>query len=137
MELPRYETLLTEMAEPHVLVVTLNRPEVANALNTQMGRDFLDLWTRLTEDAGDVRCVVLTGAGDRVFCAGGDLKERNGMTARAVGAPARTVRAPVLGADRPAAAGDRGGQRPRLRRRLRNRAVLRFRLRGRRPRASR
>jgi len=80
MELPDYTTLKTEMAEPHVLVVTLNRPEVGNAINTQMGRDLLDLWTRLTEDAGDARCVVLTGAGDRIFCSGGDLKERNGMT---------------------------------------------------------
>jgi len=80
MDLPRYETLLVEMAEPHVLQVTLNRPEVANALNTQMGRDLQDLWSRLTEDAGDVRCVVLTGAGGKVFCAGGDLRERNGMT---------------------------------------------------------
>lgn len=80
MQLPTYETLKTEMAEPHVLVVTINRPEVANALNTQMGRDLYDLWMRLTEDAGNVRCVVLTAAGDKVFCAGGDLKERNGMT---------------------------------------------------------
>ena len=64
MELPRYETLRTEIAEPHLLMVTMNRPEVGNALNTQMGRDLLDLWTRLTEDAGDVRCIVLTGAGD-------------------------------------------------------------------------
>jgi enoyl-CoA hydratase/carnithine racemase len=80
MEFPNYETLKTEVAEPHVLLVTINRPEVANALNTQMGRDFHDLWTRLTEDAGDIRCIVLTAAGDKVFCAGGDLKERNGMT---------------------------------------------------------
>lgn len=80
MNLPAYSTLLTQIAQPHVLLVTLNRPEVANALNTQMGRDFLDLWTRLTEDAGDIRCIVLTGAGDKVFCAGGDLKERNGMS---------------------------------------------------------
>ncbi len=80
MSLPDYATLKTAMAEPHVLVVTLNRPQAANAINTQMGLDFLDLWTRLTADAGDVRCVVLTGAGDKVFCAGGDLKERNGMT---------------------------------------------------------
>ncbi|MEN3294153.1 MAG: enoyl-CoA hydratase [Burkholderiales bacterium] len=79
MELTTYETLTTEMVEPHVLLVTINRPDVANALNTQMGRDFYDLWTRLTEDAGDVRCVVLTAAGGKVFCAGGDLKERNGM----------------------------------------------------------
>jgi enoyl-CoA hydratase len=80
MELPRYETVLTEMVGEHVLKVTLNRPEVGNALNTQMGRDLFDLWSRLTEDAGEVRCIVLTGAGDRIFCAGGDLKERNGMT---------------------------------------------------------
>lgn len=80
MELPNYITLKTEMAEPHVLVVTLNRPELGNAINTQMGRDLLDLWTRLTEDVGDVRCVVLTGAGEKIFCSGGDLKERNGMT---------------------------------------------------------
>ena len=80
MSLPAYETLLTEIVEPHLLVVTLNRPQSANALNTRMGLDFLDLWTRLTEDAGDVRCIVLTGAGDKIFCAGGDLKERNGMT---------------------------------------------------------
>lgn len=78
--LPHYETLLTASVAPHVLQVTLNRPEVGNALNTQMGRDLLDLWTRLTEDAGDIRCLVLTGSGERIFCAGGDLKERNGMT---------------------------------------------------------
>ena len=77
--IPDYATIKTETAAPHVLLVTLNRPEVANAFNTQMGRDLLDLWTRLVAEPGDVRCVVVTGTG-RVFCAGGDLKERNGMT---------------------------------------------------------
>ena len=77
---PAYETVATEMAGEHVLKVTLNRPQVGNALNTQMGHDLFDLWTRLTEDPGEVRCIVLTGAGDKIFCAGGDLKERNGMT---------------------------------------------------------
>ena len=76
----QYETLKIETHEQHVLLVTLNRPEVLNAINTQMGRDLYDLWTRLTADPGDVRCIVLTGAGDRAFCAGGDLKERDGMT---------------------------------------------------------
>jgi enoyl-CoA hydratase len=80
MEFPRYETLLTEMVEPHVLKITMNRPAVGNALNTPMVRDMFDLWSRLTEDAGEVRCAVLTGAGDRIFCAGADLKERDGMT---------------------------------------------------------
>jgi enoyl-CoA hydratase/carnithine racemase len=62
------------------LLVYLNRPEVLNAINTQMGHDLLDLWTRLTVAPANIRCVVLTGAGDRAFCAGGDLKQRNGMT---------------------------------------------------------
>lgn len=83
MPFPSYATLRTETIEPHVLQVTLNRPEVGNALNTQMGHDLYDVWTRLTEDAEDTRCVVLTGAGDRIFCSGGDLKERNGMTREA------------------------------------------------------
>jgi enoyl-CoA hydratase/carnithine racemase len=77
---PQYETVATEMVSAHVLQVTLNRPQVGNAVNTQMGHDLLDLWNRLTADAGDVRCVLLTGSGEKIFCAGGDLKERNGMT---------------------------------------------------------
>jgi 1,4-dihydroxy-2-naphthoyl-CoA synthase len=83
MPFPSYATLRTETVEPHVLQVTLNRPEVGNALNTQMGHDLYDVWTRLTVDPEDTRCVVLTGAGDRIFCSGGDLKERNGMTREA------------------------------------------------------
>ena len=77
---PAYETIATEMVGAHVLKVTLNRPQVGNAINTQSGHDLLDLWNRLTADAGDIRCIVLTGAGEKIFCAGGDLKERNGMT---------------------------------------------------------
>ena len=75
-----YETLKLERVEDHILVVTLNRPDRANAMNTQMGLDLRDLWRDLYVDQADVRCVVLTGAGDKAFCAGGDLKERNGMT---------------------------------------------------------
>ncbi|MDB5416104.1 MAG: caiD 1 [Rubritepida sp.] len=75
-----FETLALEEPAPHLLIVRLNRPEVANALNTQMGRDLLALWTALTEDSRGIRCVVFTAAGGRVFCAGGDLKERNGMS---------------------------------------------------------
>lgn len=75
-----WQTLEVTVPEPHVLLVTLNRPAVANALNTQMGIDLRDLWVGLTRDAGDTRAVVLTGSGTKAFCAGGDLKERNGMT---------------------------------------------------------
>ena len=74
-----YQTLLVEPRGDHILLVTLNRPAVLNALNTQMGKDQIDLWTRLTAEPGTARCVVLTGAGERAFCAGADLKERDGM----------------------------------------------------------
>jgi enoyl-CoA hydratase/carnithine racemase len=80
MTLPAYQTLALEKRDDHVLLVTLNRPQVLNALNTQMGRDKLDLWTRLAAEPGEWRCVVLTGAGERAFCAGADLKERDGMS---------------------------------------------------------
>ena len=79
---PAYETLAIEREGDHILIVTLNRPEVLNALNTQMGLDLLDLWTFLTDSPETARIVVLTGAGERAFCAGGDLKERDGMTDR-------------------------------------------------------
>jgi enoyl-CoA hydratase/carnithine racemase len=80
MSLPSYTTLAHEARGPHLLLVRLNRPEVLNALNTKMGEELTDLWSRLTADAGAIRCVVLTGSGDRAFCAGADLKERDGMT---------------------------------------------------------
>jgi enoyl-CoA hydratase/carnithine racemase len=76
----KYQTLAVEPRDPHVLLVTLNRPDVLNALNTQMGRDLYDLWTRLAAEPGETRCVVLTGASERAFCAGADLKERDGMS---------------------------------------------------------
>ena len=80
MNLPAYQTLELEPRDEHVLLVTLNRPQVLNALNTQMGKDKLDLWTRLAAEPGELRCVVLTGASERAFCAGADLKERDGMS---------------------------------------------------------
>jgi len=80
MKLPDYPTIALESHGEHVLIARLNRPEVLNAINTQMGHDLLALWTWLTVDSGSIRCVILTGAGERGFCAGGDLKERNGMS---------------------------------------------------------
>ena len=80
MSFPKYETLVLAPRARHLLLVTLNRPQALNALNTKMGLELADLWGRLTADAGEVRCVVLTGTGERAFCAGADLKERDGMT---------------------------------------------------------
>jgi enoyl-CoA hydratase len=50
-----YATLQVEKRDEHVLLVTLNRPDVLNALNTQMGKDQLDLWTRLAAEPWQVR----------------------------------------------------------------------------------
>jgi len=75
-----YETLDLKLVSEHVLLVTLNRPEVANAHNTQMGLDLRDLWTGLYVDQEGLRCIIVTGAGGKVFSAGGDLKERHGMS---------------------------------------------------------
>ncbi len=74
------ETLKLDRVGDHVLVVTLNRPQVANAINSRMMEELADLWVAFGEDQGDLRCIVLTGAGDRVFCAGADLKERDGLS---------------------------------------------------------
>jgi enoyl-CoA hydratase/carnithine racemase len=76
----KYETLALEQPSEHLLVVRLNRPEVRNAISTQVGIDMLDVFSRLVADTQGYRCVILTGAGDKAFCAGGDLKERHGMT---------------------------------------------------------
>ena len=80
-----FETLSVETPADHVLLITLNRPEAANAFNTRMARDLIALFEGVSLETGDIRAIVLTGAGDRAFCAGGDLKERDGMTDEAWG----------------------------------------------------
>jgi enoyl-CoA hydratase/carnithine racemase len=75
-----YATLALSTPAEGVLVVTMNRPEVMNAMNTQMMTDLRDCFMSFYVDADAARCIVLTGAGDKSFCAGADLKERNGMT---------------------------------------------------------
>jgi enoyl-CoA hydratase len=65
------EPVLAGLADG-VLTVTLNRPDQRNALNPAVNRALLAVLHRAGDDA-DVRVVVLTGAGDRAFCAGADL----------------------------------------------------------------
>ena len=73
-----YDTLQVTR-DNHVVTVMLDRPSALNAMNTQMGRDLLDCLEALFWDK-DARVVILTGTGERAFCVGGDLKERQGMT---------------------------------------------------------
>ena len=75
-----YETIRIEHPQDHTVLVTINRPDVANAMNTQMGLDLLDAFDGFCAAPNKQRCIVITGAGARAFCAGGDLKQRLGMT---------------------------------------------------------
>src|SRR3989442_14371209 len=65
------DTLVYEVKD-HVARITLNRPDAANALNMELGRDLMHASIRASEDP-EVRAVILTGAG-KMFSGGGDLK---------------------------------------------------------------
>src|SRR5205814_1514208 len=58
---------------PHVAVVTIDRPAQANALDPPTLRDLAAAWRAVAADP-EIRCAVLTGAGERSFCAGMDMK---------------------------------------------------------------
>jgi len=56
-----------------VALVTINRPETMNALDFAANDELIEVWKRVRDDAA-IRAAVITGAGDRAFCAGADLK---------------------------------------------------------------
>ena len=66
-----YEQLLVDVSD-RVATLTLNRPEQRNALSAQLLAELVDAMKAARDDE-QVRAVVLTGAGDKVFCAGADL----------------------------------------------------------------
>ena len=109
------ETILVDrLANPAVALVTLNRPEAMNALNTELSLALERTLAEISDDPS-LRVVVITGAGDRAFCAGADLKERAGLTPDAwtrqhrlferAFAAIRTLRKPVFAAVNGVAAG--------------------------------
>ncbi|WP_372610800.1 enoyl-CoA hydratase/isomerase family protein [Aquicoccus sp.] len=63
-----------------VVVVTLDRPQAMNAFDTAMAEEMLTLFGTTLRRRDDIRAVVLTGAGERAFSVGADLKERAGMS---------------------------------------------------------
>ena len=73
------ETLRVEEGPTDVLLAIIDRPEVANAFDTRTALELCELF----EDVGAqprCRCIVITGAGNKVFCAGADLKERSSLS---------------------------------------------------------
>jgi enoyl-CoA hydratase len=83
MEEPASDLVLLD-APPggRVAVITLNRPQASNAITTALALRLLEVLHDVSARPA-VRAVILTGAGDRAFCAGADLKERLGMTPEA------------------------------------------------------
>jgi len=80
--------LLTEL-KGSAMVLTLNRPEVMNALSSELAIDLLAA-VQAADKNRNVRAIVITGAGDRAFCAGTDLKQRRTLTADEKWAQSRT-----------------------------------------------
>ena len=78
-----YEAIGYEVAD-HVATITLNRPDVHNAMNNTMRRELTEVFTRLaTDDA--VRVVLVTGAGDRAFSAGAPAPRRPAAPSATIG----------------------------------------------------
>jgi enoyl-CoA hydratase/carnithine racemase len=57
-----------------IAVITINRPESRNAINSEVREGLAAAWARFAKDS-EARVAILTGAGDKAFCAGADLKE--------------------------------------------------------------
>ena len=72
MEYSDYQHILFEKREPHILWLTLNRPEVLNAADRRLHTELVEVWQTIEQDP-EVYTAVVTGAG-RAFSAGGDLQ---------------------------------------------------------------
>lgn len=87
----------------HTAEVILNRPSSLNAINDEMDRALADAWERIDGDP-DIRVAILTGAGERAFCAGGDMSApptgHNGLSfgggLTGIGGRLRPLRKPLI-----------------------------------------
>src|SRR5436189_6241459 len=92
----------TEM-EDRLAVVTINRPDALNALNSAVLRE-LSMTIEHLSMAADVGAIILTGAGDRAFVAGADIKEMVGLSApemRSLSGGGRRLGEPEAGVNKP------------------------------------
>lgn len=76
----QFETITYSVDDHKVGLITLNRPEALNAMNTVMMRELRNCFMEYYVDPNVASCLVITGSGNRGFCTGADLKERKGMT---------------------------------------------------------
>jgi enoyl-CoA hydratase len=68
------DAVLFDARDDGIAVITLNRPDARNALGKDIRQGLFAAWERFERDSS-LRVAILTGSGDKAFCAGGDLKE--------------------------------------------------------------
>nr|WP_287377172.1 enoyl-CoA hydratase-related protein [Candidatus Microthrix sp.] len=100
-----YQTLLLDISDG-VATLTLNRPDRYNAFDATMLEELPPAWARLRDD-GDVRAVVLTGAGDAAFCTGIDRTRCPPVMASTPSTPTPTPTRARRWGPRPTACGSR------------------------------
>ncbi len=76
---PDQPVLVEDSSDDRVAVITLNRPHADNAITTEMGARLTEILDSIAVRPA-VRAVILTGAGDRAFSVGSDLRQRKNMT---------------------------------------------------------
>jgi enoyl-CoA hydratase/carnithine racemase len=81
------EAVLFDARDDGIAIITLNRPETRNALSKEIRDGLFAAWDRFERDP-KLRVAILTGAGEKAFCAGGDLKE---MVERQLAVPPRDM----------------------------------------------
>ncbi len=81
------DAVLFDARDDGIAIITLNRPETRNALSKDIRAGLFEAWDRFERDPA-LHIAILTGAGDKAFCAGGDLKE---MVATGMQVPPRDM----------------------------------------------
>jgi enoyl-CoA hydratase len=81
------DAVLFDARDDGIAVITLNRPEAHNAVGKEIREGLFTAWDRFERDPA-LRVAILTGSGDKAFCAGGDLKE---LTQRRITVPPRDM----------------------------------------------
>jgi enoyl-CoA hydratase/carnithine racemase len=81
------DAVLFDARDDGIAIITINRPDTRNALSLEVREGLFAAWDRFERDAA-LRVAILTGAGDKAFCAGGDLKE---MVERQMQVPPRDM----------------------------------------------
>jgi enoyl-CoA hydratase/carnithine racemase len=90
-DVPDLPELVTMTREDDLVWLTIERPEVMNCLSFPTLKRLRTLFAELAEDLS-IRCILITGAGEKAFCAGADLKERRTMPAERVPEFVRNIR---------------------------------------------